>query len=140
MARKKTSIVRAATGYNAVLADVVALIDAGRRAAVRASNVIMTATDWGVGRRIVEEEQRGASRAEYGEQLIPKLSRMAERGEWAGNGDAPWLSKQEVPSAFDPDRDVTTAVLVEELDPAVDWLGVVHQRLEGSDRLQRLFV
>ena len=74
MTRKKTSIVRAAKGYDAVLADVVALIDAGRRASVRTSNAIMTATYWGVGRRIVEEEQHGAVRAEYGEALIPKLS------------------------------------------------------------------
>jgi predicted nuclease of restriction endonuclease-like (RecB) superfamily len=72
--RKKTSIVRAATGYDAVLADVVALIDAGRRASVRTSNAIMTATYWGVGRRIVEEEQHGAARAEYGAELISKLS------------------------------------------------------------------
>jgi predicted nuclease of restriction endonuclease-like (RecB) superfamily len=72
--RKKTSIVRSATGYDAVLADVVALIEAGRRAAVRTSNAIMTATYWGVGRRIVEEEQHGAARAEYGEALISRLS------------------------------------------------------------------
>jgi predicted nuclease of restriction endonuclease-like (RecB) superfamily len=75
VARKKTSIDRTTPGYDAVLADVVALIEAGRRAAVRASNVIMTATYWGVGRRIVEEEQHGAARAEYGEALIPRLSR-----------------------------------------------------------------
>ncbi|MEO6773086.1 MAG: PDDEXK nuclease domain-containing protein [Kofleriaceae bacterium] len=58
-----------------MLADVVALIDAGRHAIVRTSNAIMTATYWGVGRRIVEEEQHGASRAEYGEALISQLSR-----------------------------------------------------------------
>lgn len=74
MTRKKTSIVGATTGYDAVLADVVALIDAGRRAAVRTSNAIMTATYWGVGRRIVEEEQHGAARAQYGEALIARLS------------------------------------------------------------------
>ncbi|MCL2777082.1 MAG: DUF1016 N-terminal domain-containing protein, partial [Polyangiaceae bacterium] len=56
------------------MADVVALIEAGQRAAVRTSNVIMTATYWGVGRRIVEEEQHGAARADYGEELIPRLS------------------------------------------------------------------
>ena len=61
-------------GYDAVLADVVSLIDAGRRASVRTSNAIMTATYWGVGRRIVEEEQHGAARAEYGEELIRRLS------------------------------------------------------------------
>lgn len=73
MTRKKTSIVRV-SGYDSVLADVVALIDAGRRASVRTSNAIMTATYWGVGRRIVEEEQHGAARATYGEELISKLS------------------------------------------------------------------
>jgi predicted nuclease of restriction endonuclease-like (RecB) superfamily len=73
--RKKTSLVRTTTGYDAVLADVVELIDAGRRTSVRTSNVLMTATYWSVGRRIVEEEQRGAARAEYGEVLIPRLSR-----------------------------------------------------------------
>ena len=70
MTRKKTSIVRIAKGYDAVLADVVSLIDAGRRASVRTSNAIMAATYWGVGRRIVEEEQHGAARAEFGEDLI----------------------------------------------------------------------
>jgi predicted nuclease of restriction endonuclease-like (RecB) superfamily len=74
MTRKKTSIARFVKGYAAVLADVVSLIDAGRRASVRTSNVVMTATYWGVGRRIVEEEQHGAARAEYGEELIPRLS------------------------------------------------------------------
>lgn len=74
MTRKKTSIVRAVKGYDAVLADVASLIDAGRRASVRTSNAIMTATYWSVGRRIVEEEQHGAMRAEYGEELIRRLS------------------------------------------------------------------
>ena len=74
MSRKKTSIVRGANGYDAVLADVVALIDAGRRESVRTSNAIMTATYWGVGRRVVEEEQHGGARAEYGAELISKLS------------------------------------------------------------------
>jgi len=72
--RRKTSIVRVVKGYDAVLSDVVSLIDAGRRASVRTSNAIMTATYWSVGRRIVEEEQHGATRAEYGEELIRRLS------------------------------------------------------------------
>jgi len=72
--RKKTSIVRVVKGYEAVLADVAALIDTGRLAAVRTSNAIMTATYWGMGRRIVEEEQHGATRADYGEALISRLS------------------------------------------------------------------
>ena len=35
----------------------------------------MTATYWAIGRSIVEEEQRGAARAGYGEQLVVNLSR-----------------------------------------------------------------
>jgi hypothetical protein len=41
---------------------------------MRSSNVIMTATYWGIGRRIVEEEQHGAARAEYGKELMTRLS------------------------------------------------------------------
>ncbi|MCL2779434.1 MAG: DUF1016 N-terminal domain-containing protein, partial [Polyangiaceae bacterium] len=72
--RKKTSITHSTPGYDVVLADVVALIEAGQRAAVRTSNVIVTATYWGVGRRIVEEEQHGAARADYGEELVSRLA------------------------------------------------------------------
>ena len=71
---KEASIASAVSGCEDVLSDVVALIQAGQRAAVRTSNAMMTATYWGVGRRIVEEEQHGAERAEYGEELIPRLS------------------------------------------------------------------
>ena len=35
----------------------------------------MTATYWEIGRRIVEYEQGGAERAEYGDQLLIRLSR-----------------------------------------------------------------
>jgi hypothetical protein len=58
-----------------VLADVVRLVDAARRGAARSVNTIMTATYWSIGRRIVEQEQRGAARAGYGEALIVRLSR-----------------------------------------------------------------
>jgi hypothetical protein len=38
-------------------------------------NSIMTATYWAIGRRIVEEGLGGRARAEYGEELIARLSR-----------------------------------------------------------------
>ena len=62
-------------GYDAVLADVVRLVEAGRSAAARSVNAVMTATYWGIGRSIVEEELRGAARAGYGEELVVNLSR-----------------------------------------------------------------
>jgi hypothetical protein len=64
-----------ARGYDAVLADVVHLVEAARSAAARSVNAVMTATYWAIGRNIVEEEQRGAARAGYGEQLVINLSR-----------------------------------------------------------------
>ena len=62
------------TDYAAVHADIVALLEAARRAAARSVNVVMTATYWEVGRRIVEFEQGGQERAVYGEALIVRLS------------------------------------------------------------------
>jgi predicted nuclease of restriction endonuclease-like (RecB) superfamily len=76
MRGKSSTIVRPArTGYNAVLADVVSLIEAARSTSARSVNAVMTATYWAVGRSIVEEEQRGVARAGYGEQLVVNLSR-----------------------------------------------------------------
>jgi len=37
-------------------------------------NSAMTATYWLIGRRIVEEEQRGVARADYGERLVKRLA------------------------------------------------------------------
>ncbi len=61
-------------GYDSVLASVVALLESARRASARAVNAVMTATYWQIGRRIVEYEQGGEDRAEYGERLIERLS------------------------------------------------------------------
>jgi predicted nuclease of restriction endonuclease-like (RecB) superfamily len=60
--------------YSSVHADIVALLEAARRAAARSVNALMTATYWEIGRRIVEFEQGGQERAAYGEALIERLS------------------------------------------------------------------
>lgn len=59
--------------YAAVHGDIVALLEAARRAAARSVNAVMTTTYWAVGRRIVEGEQGGQERAAYGEALIKRL-------------------------------------------------------------------
>src|SRR5450631_432721 len=74
VARKKTLARWTEPTYDAVLADVVGLVDAARHAAVRSTNAVMTATYWAIGRRIVEHGQHGAERAGYGEALIVRLS------------------------------------------------------------------
>ena len=60
--------------YNATLTDVAGILDAARISAARSVNSIMTAAYWLVGRRIVEYEQSGETRAEYGVELIRRLS------------------------------------------------------------------
>jgi len=57
-----------------VLSDVAGLIAAARQAAARSVNHIMTAAYWLIGRRIVEFEQGGKTRARYGEELLCRLA------------------------------------------------------------------
>ena len=56
------------------LNDAKQIIDKGRNAAYGAVNAAMISTYWYLGRRIVEEEQKGQQRAEYGTHLIKLLS------------------------------------------------------------------
>ena len=50
------------------------LVEQGRNAAYGAVNAVMIETYWQIGRRIVEQEQKGKERAEYGKQIIKTLS------------------------------------------------------------------
>ena len=61
-------------GYDILLTDVARVIAHGRRGAARSVNAVITGTYWLIGRRIVEEEQGGATRAGYGQALIEQLS------------------------------------------------------------------
>jgi len=78
---------KSASTHDAVLTEIVDLIEVARRRAARMVNATMTAVYWSIGRRIVLEEQRGARRAEYGEELIEQLSRRLT-GRF-GRGSAP---------------------------------------------------
>ncbi len=58
-----------------LLEDVRAILRQARGQVYAAANAAMVEAYWQIGRRIVEEEQGGATRAEYGTQLIRNLSR-----------------------------------------------------------------
>jgi len=64
----------ARTSYAGLIGGISELLEAARRASVRVTNALMTATYWEVGRRIVEFEQGGKKRAEYGEELLKRLA------------------------------------------------------------------
>lgn len=72
--RKTRALVLRLRDYDAMLNRVVQLIDDARRASARTVNVIMTATYWSIGRHIVEFEQAGKTRAEYGAELLKRLA------------------------------------------------------------------
>ena len=59
--------------YNALLAELRAIIAAGRSHAAAAVNAEIVATYWRIGERIVREEQGGERRAAYGTRLLARL-------------------------------------------------------------------
>ncbi len=63
-----------ARSYQAVFDDVSTVIDAARESAARSVTAAMTAAYWLTGRRIVEFEQLGSERADYGAALIERLA------------------------------------------------------------------
>jgi len=65
---------RPSAGYDLVLNGVAELLESARRASARATNAVMMATYWEIGRRIVELEQGGQQRAEYGKALLRTLA------------------------------------------------------------------
>ncbi len=60
--------------YSTLITDLANLIEQGRKATVRSVNTVLVAIYWLIGRKIVEYEQKGKGRAEYGETLLKKLS------------------------------------------------------------------
>ena len=62
------------TSYNTLIKDLHALVEASRDSAYKAVNSAMLDMYWNIGKRIVEEEQKGDQRAEYGKKLLKTLS------------------------------------------------------------------
>ena len=60
--------------YLAIFGDVSKIIDAARESAARSVNAAITAAYWLIGHRIVEFEQSGGERAEYGAALVERLA------------------------------------------------------------------
>ncbi|OGW17867.1 MAG: hypothetical protein A3G93_02140 [Nitrospinae bacterium RIFCSPLOWO2_12_FULL_45_22] len=61
--------------YSGLLTGVSELLEQARHTAARSVNKILIITYWEIGRRIVEFEQKGKRRADYGRELLKKLSK-----------------------------------------------------------------
>jgi len=65
--------------YQSVIDDVKGIITSGMESAYNATSRAMVLTYWNVGRRIVEQEQRGNRRAEYGTAMMDVLAEELTR-------------------------------------------------------------
>src|ERR1019366_7982185 len=61
--------------YGQLVSEISSLLEKARGGASRSVNAILTATYWEIGRRIVEHEQGGKARAEYGKELLAQLAK-----------------------------------------------------------------
>lgn len=61
--------------YNELLDSIGFAIEQARQNAIKAVNTELVKANWEIGRHIVEFEQHGQERAEYGSELLTKLSK-----------------------------------------------------------------
>ncbi len=61
--------------YKKLLSDIGLAIKAARQNAIKAINTELVKGNWEIGRQIVEFEQQGQERAEYGSDLLARLSK-----------------------------------------------------------------
>src|SRR5947208_6845249 len=117
--------------YGGLIGDIGELLEAARRNAARAVNALMTATYWEIGRRIVEFEQRGKKRAEYGEELLQRLTQdLTAR---FGRGFSyPNVNKfRQFYLAFPSPRILSTPS-IESAQPIVSTASIESQRKKGQ--------
>ena len=60
--------------YGKLIKNIGKILEQGRKQAYTAVNIILLQTYWQIGKEIINFEQKGQERAEYGTQLLEKLS------------------------------------------------------------------
>ncbi len=63
------------------------ILDSARNNVARSVNTAQVAANWLIGREIVEEQQHGEKRAEYGERLVSRLAQRLKRDGVTGYGE-----------------------------------------------------
>ena len=94
--------------YHDVFGDVSKIIDAARESAARSVNSAMTAAYWLIGRRVVEFEQSGGDRAEYGAALIERLAADLTAGFGRGFSRQNLYYMRQFYLSYPPDRILQT--------------------------------
>jgi predicted nuclease of restriction endonuclease-like (RecB) superfamily len=60
--------------YTLLIEEISSVLESSRKISARSVNLLLTATYWAIGYKIIEYEQNGKDRAEYGANLLPRLS------------------------------------------------------------------
>jgi hypothetical protein len=79
MSKEISAPTRREDADEALLADLRAIIAAGRSRAAVAVNAELVLTYWQIGERIVREEQQGQHRAAYGTQLLARIGQRLQQ-------------------------------------------------------------
>ncbi len=74
MAKKITVIKKTQSDYAFLVEEISSLLESARKVSARAINLLLTTTYWAVGYKIINYEQNGNDRAEYGANLLIRLS------------------------------------------------------------------
>jgi hypothetical protein len=74
LGKKSQSKTEPEVAYSLLHSGIVELLQTARRGAAGTVNAIIASAYWEIGRRIVQEEQKGHEKAGYGERLIDRLS------------------------------------------------------------------
>ena len=101
--------------YQSVVTEIKDIILSGRKTAYNAANKAMILTYWNVGRRIVEQEQAGKERAEYGKRLMAVLSDELTREFGSGFSEKNLRNFRKFYSMF-PDKEIWNACV-----PNLSW-------------------
>ena len=104
-------------GFPPLLAALRGLIEGARQKVMRAADTAQVQTYWQIGRHIVEFEQGGAARAEYGAKLLPRLAETLTK-EFGRGFDASNLHKMK--------QFYLTFPMLDALRPELSW---THCRL-----------
>ena len=77
MSKKKLASSKSNANLNAdFITDLKSIVSTARNMSFRAANLMQVACNWLLGWRIVEQEQRGKARADYGKRIIEEASKV----------------------------------------------------------------
>ena len=135
--KKKISVAKRASTRSALsplIAELRGLILSARHTAASTINTLQVLTNFEIGRRIVEHEQKGAKRAEYGTELLKELSaRLTEEfGRGFSTTNLKLMRQFFMENGHRIGQSVTDQFPSKQISPsATDQLAISSKRLEN---------